>query len=130
MMCPCHSKKPYASCCAPYHRSRNAPTPLALMRSRYSAYALGNAEYIIATTHPDHPDSATPLAARRKQIKHFCRATTFKDLEILEATDTTVTFKATLLHNNQDASYIEKSAFAQLNNCWLYVCALKLKTNS
>lgn len=96
------------------------------MRSRYSAYALGNAEYIITTTHPDHPDSALPLSERRKQLKHFCRTTTFKNLEILDFTETTVTFKATLVHNNQDASFIEKSAFAQLNVRWLYVGPLKM----
>lgn len=127
MMCPCHSHKPYSTCCAPYHRSHNAPTPLALMRSRYSAYVLGNAEYIIATTHPDHPDSALPLPERRKQLKHFCRTTTFKNLEILESTETTVTFKATLFYNNQDASFTEKSAFCQLNGRWLYVGPLSLK---
>lgn len=121
MMCPCHSHQPYSTCCAPYHRSHNAPTPLALMRSRYSAYALGNAEYIIATTHPDHPDSRLPLPVRRKQLKQFCRATTFKDLEILDSTKTTVTFKATLIHNNQDASFIEKSAFVQKDDKWLYL---------
>lgn len=121
MMCPCHSHKPYAQCCAPYHRSQNAPNPLALMRSRYSAYALGNAEYIIATTHPDHSESSQPLAARRKQIKHFCRTTTFKDLAILDSTETTVTFKATLLHAGQDASFTETSAFARLNHRWFYV---------
>jgi SEC-C motif domain protein len=126
MKCPCHSQKPYSECCAPYHRSLNAPTPLALMRSRYSAYALGNAEYIIKTTHPDHPDSSIPAPERRKQIKLFCRSSTFKDLEILESTDSTVTFKATLTHNGQDASFTEKSAFAQINDRWYYLGPLNL----
>jgi SEC-C motif-containing protein len=99
------------------------------MRSRYSAYALGNAEYIIATTHPDHTESSQPLVARRKQIKHSCRTTTFKDLEILDTTETTVTFKATLIHANQDASFTETSLFSQLNHRWFYVGPLSHAVN-
>src|SRR5437867_3549203 len=45
MKCPCHSGKKYSECCEPYHQGLPAPTPLALMRSRYAAYALQNAEY-------------------------------------------------------------------------------------
>lgn len=125
-MCPCHSQKPYSTCCAPVHRSRNAPNPLALMRSRFSAYALGNADYIIETTHPDHPDAALPVSQRRKQIKLFSRNTQFQNLEILETTDTTVTFKVTLVQNEKDASFTEKSLFAEQNGRWLYLGPISL----
>lgn len=54
--CPCDSGKPYADCCGPWHEGLgaglHAPTPLALMRSRYSAYVLGHIEYLVATWHP------------------------------------------------------------------------------
>ncbi len=126
MLCPCHSGKPYASCCAPYHRSLNAPTPLALMRSRYSAYSLGKAEYIIATTHPDHPDASLPLKERRQQIKQFSRNTIFKGLDILEATENMVTFRATLFSENRDLSFTEKSLFAELEGRWYYLGPLTL----
>lgn len=48
----------YGSCCAPLHRGeRPAPTAEALMRSRYSAFAVGAGEYLLRTWHPStRPD--------------------------------------------------------------------------
>lgn len=126
MKCPCHSGKLYAECCAPYHLGENAPTPLALMRSRYSAYALKNIDYIIATTHPDHPDSSAPLSQRKKQIRLFCQNTTFKGLDILDTEGTTVTFRVHLIQNGQNLFFTEKSAFAKQNGHWLYLKPLNI----
>ena len=54
--CPCRKKSEattYAECCEPFHRgSAVPPTAQALMRSRYSAFALLNAAYLLATWHP------------------------------------------------------------------------------
>ena len=45
--CPCCSGTPYADCCEPVIRGRRqAATAAELMRSRYSAYALGEIEWI------------------------------------------------------------------------------------
>lgn len=50
--CPCGSALEYAVCCGVYHTGRaSAPTAVALMRSRYSAYVLGDADYLQATWH-------------------------------------------------------------------------------
>lgn len=53
--CPCESGLPYVDCCGPWHtglkEGRHAPTPEALMRSRYSAYGLGLIDYLLATWH-------------------------------------------------------------------------------
>ena len=50
--CPCGSGDTLDHCCGPLHRGeRKAATAEALMRSRYSAYALGKLDYLIAT-HP------------------------------------------------------------------------------
>ena len=64
--CPCQSDTPYAECCAPWHRGLDegsyAPTPEALMRSRYSAYALGLIDYLLATWHPSTAPGELELA--------------------------------------------------------------------
>src|SRR5947208_1479091 len=60
--CPCHSKKKYKKCCGPAHGGTPAPTPEALMRSRYSAYVLGLAEYVLDTTSKDSPHARTDRA--------------------------------------------------------------------
>jgi len=53
LLCPCCSAKQYQECCEPYHLwQKNAPTAEILMRSRYSAYALHKADYLIKTWHP------------------------------------------------------------------------------
>ena len=52
--CPCGSGKPLAVCCGPYLDGAAWPkTAEALMRSRYTAYALGNYPWLVETTHPD-----------------------------------------------------------------------------
>ncbi|MBN0040600.1 YchJ family protein [Cellulosimicrobium cellulans] len=50
--CPCLSGDTYGSCCGRYHAGSPAPTAEALMRSRYSAFAVGDADYLRATWHP------------------------------------------------------------------------------
>lgn len=45
--CPCGSGLTLDACCGPYvSGEKNAPTAEALMRSRYTAYVLGNAQYL------------------------------------------------------------------------------------
>ncbi|MDQ6967588.1 MAG: YchJ family metal-binding protein, partial [Mariprofundaceae bacterium] len=51
--CPCGSNKPFASCCRPIIANDSASTAEQLMRSRYSAFVLGDAEYLLKTWHPD-----------------------------------------------------------------------------
>lgn len=52
--CPCGSGRAYAACCGRWHAGAQhlqAPDAEALMRSRYSAYVLGLADYLLATWH-------------------------------------------------------------------------------
>ncbi|KFF59800.1 zinc-binding protein [Cryobacterium sp. MLB-32] len=53
LRCPCLSGETYAACCHRFHSGEaTAPTAELLMRSRYSAFAVGLAEYLLATWHP------------------------------------------------------------------------------
>ncbi|MHB8471407.1 MAG: YchJ family protein [Gammaproteobacteria bacterium] len=48
--CPCGSGKPYPVCCGQYlSGAQAAPTAQALMRSRYTAFARGDFEYVLRT---------------------------------------------------------------------------------
>ena len=50
--CYCGSSEPFESCCNLYiNGAQKAPTALALMKSRYSAYATHQADYLLETTH-------------------------------------------------------------------------------
>ena len=51
--CPCLSGLSYGECCGPIHAgTSSAPTAERLMRSRFSAFAAGDAGYLLATWHP------------------------------------------------------------------------------
>lgn len=53
--CPCGSLQLLAACCGRWHAGPlhlQAPDAQTLMRSRYSAYALTLADYLLATWHP------------------------------------------------------------------------------
>lgn len=50
--CPCDPQRLYADCCGPLHAGAVAATAEALMRSRYSAYVLGERDYLLASWHP------------------------------------------------------------------------------
>ena len=43
LACPCGLGDDYESCCGRFHAGAPAPTAEALMRSRYSAFAVGDA---------------------------------------------------------------------------------------
>jgi len=60
--CPCDSGLSYHDCCQAYHQGQPAPNALTLMRSRYSAYALLLADYLLATWHPDSRPSSLDLS--------------------------------------------------------------------
>jgi SEC-C motif-containing protein len=51
--CPCGTGRDYAACCGRYHGGEPAPDAEALMRSRYSAFVTGDADYLRTTWHPD-----------------------------------------------------------------------------
>ena len=52
--CPCGSNKPFKNCCIPFlDRKKYAKTPEQLMRSRFTAFALGGyGQYLYASWHP------------------------------------------------------------------------------
>ena len=54
MTCPCGKGESLETCCGPYIDGSKIPeTAEALMRSRYTAFATGKVDYIIATHDPD-----------------------------------------------------------------------------
>lgn len=53
--CPCGSGNALAECCGKYISGEaHAPTAETLMRSRYTAFAVMDDEYLTQTWHPDH----------------------------------------------------------------------------
>lgn len=61
MRCPCLSGLPIDECCGRFLSGASAPTAEALMRSRYTAFATGDADYLLATWHPSTRPSSLQL---------------------------------------------------------------------
>lgn len=118
MQCNCQSGFDYLECCGLYHtKTAFAPTAEALMRSRYCAYTLQLADYIVQTTHPaqrkHHNKSAILAWAKRNK---------WMGLEMIKATESSVEFKAHYLDETLMAVvHHEKSTFRQYQGKWYYV---------
>jgi SEC-C motif domain protein len=119
-LCPCHSGEKYKKCCQPYHKGILPSNAQKLMRSRYSAFSLGLADYIIATTHPNNSDYTKEKELWEQNILDFSQNTRFIGLKIKEFIDGVdeafVSFEAVL-----DSGILqEKSHFLKVNGKWLY----------
>ena len=122
--CPCHSGASYGDCCRPWHSGERPATALQLMRSRYAAYSLALAEYIMATIHRDNPSWTAEIAPWRSGILEFCSSTDFTGLDILDFSENGdeafVTFTAHLRQGEHDATFTERSRFVREGELWKY----------
>lgn len=116
--CYCGSALLFEKCCAPsINGNQKATTAEALMRSRYSAYVVQNADYLIATTHISNRENFT-----KDEILNWSQQNKWQQLEVLATTETTVTFKAYFLDENLKAQvHFEHSLFKKENGIWYYV---------
>jgi SEC-C motif-containing protein len=125
--CPCGSDTKYKKCCQPYHKGAIAPTALALMKSRYSAYVLHNVDYIIQTTDINNPDFTPQTVQWKDDLLDFCKNTDFKKLDIIDFSEkmdiSFVKFYVKLYINDIDQSFTENSKFIKKENKWLYLNA-------
>ncbi|MEU7532163.1 YchJ family metal-binding protein [Saccharothrix sp. NPDC042600] len=117
--CRCGSGEPYESCCAPYHQGdKQAPTAEALMRSRFTAFALRDEAYLLATWHPTtrprHLDFDPDQHWTHLQIHNRTEGTPFH-------TTGTVEFTAHYRYQGEPQELHENSRFTREATRWLYV---------
>jgi SEC-C motif-containing protein len=78
--CPCGSEKTLAQCCQPYISGKSKPkTAEALLRARYTAFTLGETDYIVNTHH-----TKTRKDVDRKEIESWSKNSKWEGLEILQ----------------------------------------------
>ncbi len=119
MRCPCRKKSEttlYADCCEPYHLGRHsAPTAEKLMRSRYAAFALGKADYLLRTWH----------AATRPQSVQLTPGEEWVQLRVLAAKEdgdrAKVEFIAKSRRGGRTDTLHETSRFVREDGRWFYV---------
>jgi SEC-C motif-containing protein len=123
MPCPCGSGAEADACCGPILADAPAPTALALMRSRYTAYTRADADYLIDTHDP-----ATRGDLDRDELAAYARATSWRGLEIISTQaggerDETgiVEFIAHGETAGRAFAQHERSRFRRLAGAWVYV---------
>ena len=121
--CPCGSGGSFETCCGPFIAGAPAPTAEALMRSRYTAYARGDADYLQRTSA-----GAALLGFDRADVESSFRSTEWLALEIQkieagQALDATghVTFTARFRQNGEVHSLSERSEFRRIDGVWRYL---------
>ena len=122
--CACGSKLPFERCCEPYLAGRAVPeTAEKLMRSRFTAYSLGKAKYLAATTAAEERAQLD-----LEELEQYCKAVRCISLQILgseqgkaEDATGTVTFHAKLLINGKRMLHWEKSRFVREDGRWMYL---------
>lgn len=116
--CACFSGDRYKACCAPLHRGeREASSPQALMRSRFSAFALGLGPYLVTTLAPEHPDLELPREDLTRELSRIRERQRFLGLAILHASEHgergEVLFFARIFEKGRDQSFVELSDFTR-----------------
>ena len=95
------------------------------MRSRYSAFAAGEIDYLVRTLHPDHSERALSDGALRESLGASCRTYRYPGLavEALEeqGVHAFVTFVAKIFERGIDRSFRERSTFARTPDGFRYL---------
>lgn len=115
--CPCGGGE-YAGCCEPLHDgAREAETAVELMRARYSAYAVGNLNYVFRTWDPATRPSAiepTGLQWTGLRIVDVAEGDTGGEAGVVE-------FVASYRDGARHGELRERSRFRSRRGRWVYV---------
>ena len=124
MHCPCHSNKSYIECCQPFIENKSiAETAEQLMRSRYCAYAMANADYIMQTY-----SNKSRLTQSKSEIESWAKQCQWVNLVIHSSKTKNnqtaqldkVEFSAYFIEDKQLCEMREISRFIIENNHWRY----------
>ncbi|WP_433764196.1 YchJ family protein [Flavobacterium ginsenosidimutans] len=116
--CFCDIGLLFENCCGLYlNNNQKAPSAITLMRSRYSAYATHNADYLMETTYISERKYYS-----KSEILRWAVSNKWQKLEILSFSENTVEFKAYFLDSdNKPQVHYEFSTFKFENGAWYYL---------
>lgn len=122
MRCPCLSGLPYDECCGRFHRGEaTASTAEQLMRSRFSAFAVGDADYLVASWHPSTRPRSLDLDADLRWYRLDIIGTRAGGPLDIEGS---VEFEAHYRSPAGAGSQREDSSFVREDGRWYYLRAL------
>ena len=117
--CPCLSGERYSVCCGPLHAGVTlAPTAERLMRSRYSAFVVGDVAYLLETWHPrtrpDELELDDSLRWTRLDVERCDKGGPFDSTGVVE-------FTAYGRQGGVRSAQHEVSRFIRVNRRWYYL---------
>ena len=116
--CPCLSGNTFDACCGPLLEGAAAPTAERLMRSRYTAFSLEDAGYLLRTWHPTTRPEAIEfdleLSWRRLVIIDHVAGGPFDREGVVE-------FEAYWRQGAERGSLHERSRFVREERQWYYL---------
>lgn len=131
MICPCGSNIDYKACCEKLITNEaEAKSPEQLMRSRYSAYALQQSNYIYDTYA-----KASKVSQSLHDIEIWAKETQWLHLAIISSSEfnkiekPTVEFEAIYKHDGVFYKMRESSTFIKEEHLWRYVDGSGLSFN-
>lgn len=121
--CPCGTGVNYESCCQPYLLGLEKPdTAEKLLRSRYTAFVVGQPEYIFETLHPDKIKEVD-----KQGIIDWSKKSQWHSLEILSTEDGKakdeegiVEFVAKYTQEGKTYNHHEISLFKKYEDRWTF----------
>ena len=117
MLCACGSDLDYSNCCEPYIKGeRPAPSPEALMRSRYTAYVKVVEPYLRETLAPESRGDYS-----EKDVYEWAKQSEWLGLQILKAEGNSVEFIAKYKTQGKVLEHHEVSTFRKEGNRWFFV---------
>jgi SEC-C motif domain protein len=115
--CPCGLGLPYGQCCGPAHRDTAPATAEALMRSRYAAFALDDAAYVVRSWHPATRPAEVEADPNLRWV----------GLDVIEASgggmfdaEGIVEFRAHYRDRGKPGDMRERSRFVRHDGAWVY----------
>jgi SEC-C motif-containing protein len=120
--CPCGSGQPYESCCAPIIGGAPAPTPEALMRSRYSAYVKHDIAHLERSLSADQrKDFSADDAKQWAESAEWLGLTILRTEKGGEQDDVgVVEFSAKFRTEGKDQEHVEAALFQREEGRWVY----------
>ena len=134
LLCPCHSGRTPDECCARFLAADadEAPSPEALMRSRFTAFVRRDAEHLARTLHPDADGYPEGAAAIARAFAKEGRRTVYRKLTVLDVSawddspgaEGRVLFAADVRRRGKDVSFVEDSTFVRTDIGWRYLAGV------
>lgn len=122
-LCPCGSGRGLEECCGPIVGGAPAPTAEALMRSRYTAFVLGDMDHIARTHAPEVREDFNAADAKRWSSESKWDGLEIRHIEGGGAGDEagSVEFVARFRSGGQVHAHHELATFRREDGVWYYV---------